>query len=306
MIPVTKLLDLKLERAEGDERSRNVSAASGIVHLGDILFVIADDEKQLNVFPELGRGPGYQIQILKGAVPESDEERSKKKPDLESIAVLPASERFPHGALITLASGTKHRDVGAVVAIGEDGHPSGEPMEVDLTSLYSGLRDRIEGFNAEGACVLGDSFHLFQRGNEADAINARIDLPLDGFVAAVAEGRAPGADAVADIVSYDLGNLGGVKLAFSDASPLSDGRIVFTCSAEASGDADDGKILGSALGIIGVDGDVEFLEPVDLDVKIEGMTALSADDDIRVLLVTDADDPGNPSPLLEARLPGSD
>ena len=55
MIPVRKLRDLTLERVEGDESSRHVSAASGMVHIGDTLFVIADDEKQLSIFPSEAR-----------------------------------------------------------------------------------------------------------------------------------------------------------------------------------------------------------------------------------------------------------
>ena len=304
MIPIRKLHDLHLEKAEGDERSPFVAAASGIVHLGETLFVIADDERQLNVFPALGREPGYQVQILEGEVPDSDEERAKKKPDLESVAILPPSERLEHGALISLGSGTKKRDVGALVVLGPDGLPTGETKKVDLTDLYDGLRDRIEKFNAEGAAVRGDVFHLFQRGADADAPNARIDISLDALVEAVVEGRGPGVDDVLDITPFDLGQLRGVPLGFSDASPLEDGRLVFTCSAEASGSGQDGAVLGSALGIMDSQGEVAFLEPVDVEVKIEGMTAMSADDGISVLLVTDADDPSDPSPLLEARLPG--
>ena len=303
MIPVRKLYELRLEHAGGDERSPFVAAASGIVHLGETLFVIADDEKQLNVFPALGREPGYQIQILEGETPDSDEERNEKKPDLESVAILPPSEHFEHGALISLPSGTKKRDAGALVLLGPDGLPTGDTKRVDLTDLYDGLRDRIEKFNAEGAAVRGDVFHLFQRGAEADAPNARIDISLTAFAEAVAEGRGPGIDDVSDITPFDLGQLRGVHLGFSDASPLDDGRLVFTCSAEASGSGQDGAVLGSAIGIMDVGGEVTFLETVDVEVKLEGMTAMSVDEEISVLLVTDADDPSEPSPLLEARLP---
>lgn len=304
MIPIRKLHDLHLEKAEGDERSPFVAAASGIVHLGETLFVIADDERQLNVFPSLGRQPGYQLQILEGEVPDSDEERAKKKPDLESVAILPPSEHFEHGALISLGSGTKKRDIGAVVVLGPDGLPTGEAKRIDMSDLYDALRERIEKFNAEGAAVRGDVFHLFQRGADAGAPNGRIDISLDAFTEAVVQGRGPGIDDVGGITEFDLGRLRGVPLGFSDASPLEDGRLVFTCSAEASGPGDDGAVLGSALGIVDAGDDVTFLEPVDLEVKIEGMTALSADDGISVLLVTDGDDPDDPSPLLEARLPG--
>ena len=51
------------------------------------------------------------------------------------------------------------------------------------------------------------------------------------------------------------------------------------------------------------DGEVSFIDEVDQTIKVEGLTARIEDDDISVLMVTDADDPDTPSPLLEARLP---
>ena len=306
MIPVTKLRELTLERAEGDESSSHVSAASGMVHVGETLFVIADDEKQLSIFPREAQEPGRQITILSGAKPKSQEELKTDKPDLESIVLLQPSEHFEHGALLTLGSGTKDRDRGALVALGPDGLPAGDAREIELTPLFDELRSRIEGFNAEGCAATGDSLHLFQRGNAEGSINARVDLSLDAVTGSLAGGASLNADHITGITSYELGLLGGVGLCFSDAAPLPDGRIVFTCSAESTGPGEDGKVTGSALGVMSADGEVTFLEPIDLDVKIEGMTAMSEDGGaIRVLLVADADDPDSPSPLFEAWLPDS-
>lgn len=305
MIPVRKLRELRLGRVQGDENSSHVSAASGMVHVGDTLFVIADDEKQLSIFPREAREPGRQMEILRGPKPKSEEELKKNKPDLESIVLLPPSQHFQHGALLTLGSGTKERDRGALVVLGPDGMPQGEAREVDLAPLFGELRSRIEGFNAEGCAVTGDSLHLFQRGNAEGSMNARIDLSLDAVTDALATGASLGANHVTGITPYELGQLGGVGLCFSDATPLPDGRLVFTCSAESSGPGDDGKVTGSALGLMDSDGDVLMLEPIDLEMKIEGMTAMLDDaEGIRVLLVADADDPDSASPLLEARLPG--
>ncbi len=304
MLPVRKIRDLTLQEASGDERSANVSAASALVHLGSTLFVIADDEKQLSIFPDEARSPGFQIQILSGQTPSSDEERAKTKPDLESLEVLPPSDGAPGGALISLASGTKHRDCAVLIRLGKDKMPTGENDEIDVRPLYDDLRSRIDGFNIEGCAVRGDTLHLFQRGNAEGSKNARIDLSLAAVQEALSESRPVLPSYVTDIRDYDLGQLQGVKLCFSDASPLSDGRLVFTCSAESSGGAgDDGRIAGSAIGIIDRDGEISMIEPVDLEVKIEGMTAMIQDGAVRVLLVTDGDDPASPSPLLEAMLP---
>lgn len=304
MLPVRKIRDLTLEAAQGDEHSANVSAASALVHLGSTLFVIADDEKQLSIFPDEARTPGYQIQILSGKVPGSDEERAKTKPDLESLEVLPPWDGSPWGSLISLASGTKHRDRAVLIPLGPDQMPTGDSHELDVSPLYDELRSKIDGFNIEGCAVRGDTLHLFQRGNSEGSKNARIDLSIAAVQEAVAESRPIVPQHVIGIANYDLGQLQGVKLCFSDASPLSDGRLVFTCSAETSGGGgDDGRIAGSAIGMMERDGKVSMVEPVDLEVKIEGMTAMMVDDAIRVLLVTDGDDPTSPSPLMEAMLP---
>jgi hypothetical protein len=100
-----------------------------------------------------------------------------------------------------------------------------------------------------------------------------------------------------------LGDLKGVSLCFADSSPLKDDRQVFAASAEDTKDGGDGAIIGSALGVMTPDGEVSFIDEVDQVIKIEGLTARIEDDDISVLMVTDADDPDTPSPLLEARLP---
>jgi len=51
------------------------------------------------------------------------------------------------------------------------------------------------------------------------------------------------------------------------------------------------------------DGTVEFNEPVDHDMKLEGLAAdVLEDGRIRLLMVSDADDPDQPSPLMETHL----
>jgi hypothetical protein len=53
--------------------------------------------------------------------------------------------------------------------------------------------------------------------------------------------------------------------------------------------------------VIDPHGDVIAAAPVDVKDKIEGLTARRDGGRIHALLVTDADDPDKPSPLLEAR-----
>ncbi len=203
---------------------------------------------------------------------------------------------------MTLASGTKKRDQAVLIPLGDNGLPGTGHRQVDLSPLFDMLRSQIEDFNIEGCAVQGETLHLFQRGTDHGGPNARIDLSLNEAVAGLDNAAALLPEHVIGITEYDLGRLKGVKLCFSDASPLPDGRLVFTCSAETSGAGDDGRVTGSAVGTMEPGGEVSMVEPFDLEVKIEGMTAIAHDHWIRVLLVADADDPATPSALMEARL----
>ena len=298
MIPVRKVRELTLERVEGDEHSSHVSAASSLVREKETLFVIADDERQLALFPTGGGSHGRMIDILEVAAPASSD-----KPDLEALTFLPPWRGHPHGALLAIASGSKKtRTHGALVPLDERGLPSDGHGSVDLSDLYSGLSSRVEKLNLEGAAVIGDVLCLMQRGNAEGATNAVVQLDLDKVSADLGEGRIA-ATSIVSIDPYDLGHLHGVKLSFSDASPLEDGRMAFAASAEAPSKGQDGATVGSSIGVMELSGDVTMLEPIDADIKIEGLTARLEQGRMELLMVTDADDPSVPSPLLAAEIP---
>ena len=137
-----------------------------------------------------------------------------------------------------------------------------------------------------------------QRGNGPDGRNARVDLDADAVRLALDRGEPLHPDAVLSIEFYDLGQLKGVPLCFSDASPLPDGRMVFIASAET----DEGN-LGSSIGLMEPDGTVEFNEPVDHDLKLEGLaTDVGEDGRVHLIMVSDADNPDQASPLMETYL----
>jgi hypothetical protein len=116
----------------------------------------------------------------------------------------------------------------------------------------------------------------------------------------VAPDRQP-PPAVGNIRTYDLGNLGHVRLTFSDAEQLVEERVLFSASAE---DPESGKVKGSVLGIIEADGSARWTHLSDeqgrpFDSKIEGLT-LDADDPRKVYFVVDDDDEDTPSCILHA------
>jgi hypothetical protein len=101
--------------------------------------------------------------------------------------------------------------------------------------------------------------------------------------------------------TYDLGTLGGVRLTFSDAEHLGDGRVLFSASAE---DRETGAIRGSVLGIIDEDGQARWTHLFDEEGqpfrgKIEGLT-LDPNDRAKVYFVIDDDDEDTPSRIFHA------
>jgi hypothetical protein len=105
--------------------------------------------------------------------------------------------------------------------------------------------------------------------------------------------------------SYDLGELDGVPVTFSDATPLGGELLVFTASAEGQGDsvADDGEILGSVVGTIDPGGEVRRMRTIDRRYKVEGVHATIDTGVMDFLFVCDQDDPEAASPLLGASMP---
>ena len=84
-----------------------LSAASGLVRRGEQHYVVADDEHHLALFP--ADGPGCWLRLFAGELPDPAAQRKAAKPDLETLLELPPTLRHPHGALLALGSGSRHR-----------------------------------------------------------------------------------------------------------------------------------------------------------------------------------------------------
>jgi hypothetical protein len=296
-----------------------VAAASGLVRVGPHLYVIADDRYDLAAFPDAGQEPGRLRRMLPGDLPDDAAERKRAKPDFEALAWLPREgRRSPGGAgspdgaggpggagdaLLALGSGSRPtRRRGVLWRLGDGGELTGEPEPIDLAPLYEELARAIPDLNVEGAAVSGDQFLLLQRGNGSAAVNAvaRLDLRR---VRADLDGGQLAADAIETIDRHDLGEADGVRLAFSDAAALPDGRVVYTAVAEAGDDIfHDGRCAGAGVGIIERDGELGRFAPLHPAPKVEGVEAHASGAAIDLLMVADADDPGRPAPLLAARL----
>ncbi len=306
MIRTTQRRTLTLEAPEAPGYPPHVSAASGLVAVGPWLYVVADDALHLAVFPREGDAPGRSIRLFPGELPLEPKARKAAKPDLEALCLLSPFTSCPHGALLAVPSGsTAVRQRGALLPLTAEGLPGGEVREVDFTSLYAQLAREVGPLNVEGAAVTGRRLLLLQRGNGDQGTDALVDLDYERIIRALEEGQAVGPETVRTVKRWELGRAGGVRLSFTDASPLPDGRIVFTAAAEDTRDSyADGPVAGSAVGLLAPDGSPLFLDAVDAKVKLEGVSARVEGGRVHLLLVADADDPAVPAPLLEAVLEG--
>jgi len=280
-------------------------AASGLVRRSDFLYVIGDDSNDLGVFRIQSDGPGHLIPIFEGELPEEHKARKAAKPDLEALTGLPPFEDHPHGALLALGSGsTEARRRGFFWGLEEDGSLSGEKLVLDLAPMYAALEAVVHDLNIEGVAVAGDRVLLFQRGNSEKGLNAVVELALADVVRDILERRPLEASEIHSVREHDLGERSGVKLTFTDADGLPDGRVVFSCAAEdTSNPYDDGEIVGSGIGLLSATGEVERVELLsDPSFKVEGVDAVESDELLHLLMVCDADDASIPSPLLSATL----
>jgi hypothetical protein len=301
-ISLTKIRELNFPEPTAGGHPRHLSAASGLVCINSLLYVIADDELFLGVFEALGSEPGQLIQLFSGTLPAAKAERKKQKPDLEALSLLPAHHNYPFGALLALGSGSRaNRRMGAILEIDVRGAVRKTARVVDLSAILASLDNEFPQVNIEGAVVSGDEIMLFQRGNRRHPENALIGFQLSGFLGAINSGYSRKISP-SRIAKIHLGEIDGIPLCFTDATPLPDGSIVFTAVAEDTDDSyHDGTCAGAAVGVLDKSGS-HTVHRLDRPHKIEGVHAAVDGDLIRLLLVTDPDNADIPSELFSACL----
>jgi hypothetical protein len=278
---------LRPVRALEFDDGSHLSAGSGVVAVGEFVYVAPDDENCVGVFA--GEGPGRRARLFSGSLPEEKRERKRLKTDVECLTVA-------DGRLLALGSGsTERRRRGALWALDGSGALVGEkPSVVDFTPLYRELDAHFAELNIEGCAAVGDWLLLAQRGNGRDLANAIVTVGLRDALS----GHGP----AREVRAYDLGQIDGVPLTFTDLAPLGDGRVAFTAAAEDTDDPYlDGPNTGSALGLLDDTGDVVDLVRIEGTKKIEGV-ALARDGE-SLLAVDDPDDRATASGLYTLPLP---
>ena len=301
-LELRRLRDLDLREPPDDGMPAHIASASGVVRRGDFVYVIGDDLLQVGAFELAAREPGVLKQVFPGDLPDEEGERKREKPDLEALTALPPVDGEPYGGLLGLGSGSApSRDRGFFWPFAADGSLAGDPRTIELRPVYEALRGELDGrINIEGAAVFRECLWLFHRANEGGAPNAVAEFELPDLSRTLADDLVVDPDEVHALRTYELGDLGGVPVCFSDATMLMDELVCFTASAEG---AQDGDVRGSVVGTIDCGGRVHRLRTIDPRWKVEGVDASIDTGVIDFLFVCDQDDPEAPSPLLNATMP---
>jgi hypothetical protein len=280
----------------------HVSAASGLVCAHGRVYVMADDEHHLTVYRD-ARTPGRMHRVFPGDLPRDTKARKQRKPDVETLLLLPRSDAGGRDTLIALGSGSrKNRQTGVAVALSARGKVARKIRRFDLRPIYEFLRDLLGGeLNIEGAIVTADELLLLNRAVKGKSVNAVASYRLRDLRRVVNGARRRVKPT--SVRRYQLGVIDGIALGFTDAAALPGGGFVFTAAAEDTDDSvADGACAGSVVGRVDRRGQLREMHRLQPRMKVEGIDLQVTRDGVDLCLVTDADTPARPSALLLARL----
>lgn len=301
-LPATVVRELNISPS-ADDGIRFLAAGSGLACVRDWMYIAADDELSVGVFPVNSTDPGKLHSLFPGTLSADAKQRKKQKPDIESILLLPND-----AGLLLVPSGSRSNRVRGSLVLTESKGEIRETHAVDFSPLYEALDSHIKSLNIEGSTRFGDSVLLFQRGNKTNGDNAIITLDRKKFFNSLeAEGRIS-ADCLSNVTQCPLRHIENVPLSFTDACTLDDRHIIFTATAEdTTNPYDDGPALGSVIGILDNTFRVISQHTVDFPEKLEGLWIVNRSPlptwSGEVLLVTDADNRHIPAKLLSTRVP---
>ena len=317
------------------DRPAHVRAGSGAVWVGSRLVVVQDDANFLAlVDPTDGTAVALPLPAAADGRRQFDDTRGNKadKLDVEAVVAVPLHGDDPIVLAFGSGSTSRRESVVTLRGIGAAGTADGTVVVVlPLPQFYAALRAALpfagSELNVEAVVYLGPAsgghLRLFNRGNGAGRdgltpVDATCDVSWPALATYLATPSAAEPPEPCDIVQYDLGDIGGLPLTFTDATLIlgeaeSDRRrLVYTAAAEASPDATrDGPVAGCAIGVIaegpdGIQARWALLEGEaggPFGGKVEGI-ALDPGDPTCAWVVVDRDAPGQPTDLCEVLLDG--
>jgi hypothetical protein len=298
------------------DRPAHVRAGSGLAWIGGTLAAIQDDAHFIALIdPATGLCRAVTLPAGEGGLRQFDDVRGNKpfKLDLEACAAVP--EGRGGETLVAFGSGSTPR---RMQVLRVDGLADGEPRIRlrDASAFYARLAEAAEfagsEMNIEGAAWRDGRLALLNRGNGAPSedrgpVDAVCEVDWPALRAHLDDPAAHPAPSPESILQYDLGTIDGCRLTFTDAAAFG-ATLVYTATAEASPNTvDDGPVAGSAVGVIGADGEARYAVLRDaagagFHAKVEGVARGPRPRTLYV--VVDRDDPDRPSELCEVEVSG--
>lgn len=295
------------------DRPVNVRAGSALAFIDKQIAIVQDDANFVAlVDPIANRITAVVLPPGEAGLRYFDDVRGNKAAKLDLEACI-----YDRSHLIAFGSGSTPRRERWVVAEPNAGEE--KPVRIiDAHLFYEGLRQNhaFSGseLNLEGAACLPSGQVLFaQRGNGAphpdlEPVDATCEVSLSELWAFIdREGSAP-APEIARLTQYELGNVSGVRLTFTDIAAGA-GRVLYLAVAEASADSvSDGPVFGVALGLLEGTSGARWTLLRDqrgqaFTGKAEGLL-LDAADPAHAFVVLDRDDPFAPAELCTLELSG--
>ena len=283
----------------------SVPSASGIEMFKDRYYVIGDDSQFLFILNS-DRSLLRKVKLFEPEEIEKGRIPKKLKADLEAISVISIDRK---DYLLVIGSGSKPaREKAFVINLNDPD----DVMAYSLSSLYEVFRsdNSITGgekLNIEGLASDDSKLFLFQRGNIGGK-NVMIEIATEDFLKVINGGKIPDYK----LVQFNLPSIQGIPSGFSGATYMADsGLLIYTASVEdTENEIDDGKVMGSLVGIIDMGKDKSaknvFLKQNGgfLPVKIESLTIHSKNRENEFILatVTDNDQGGSELILLDLYL----
>jgi len=302
-----------------EDRPPHVRSGSGLCWIGNELAVLQDDANFVAlVDPTTDRVRALPLPRGEGGLRVFDDERGNKahKLDLEACLGTPLGDDG-RWLLTAFGSGSTAAREQILEVRFRKGPSRPEVALIHAPAFYVALREHTafagSELNIEGVATIPyGGLRLLQRGNGAprgdlEPVDATAEVSWS-LLLDYLHGRGP-PPPIENVTRYDLGQLGGVRLTFTDAVDRGQGQTLFLATAEDSPDAvRDGEVTGSVVGLLAPPEPPRWCPLCDdqgepLALKGEGI-ALSRSRPDRLFAVLDSDSPATPAELLEIELSG--
>lgn len=295
------------------ERPPHVRAASGMAPFFESHYAVVQDDANFLalVDRDTHRVWSHPLPQGPGETRAYGDDESHLKLDLEACLTVPGTG---NRLLVAMGSGSGESREWIVTVRWPEGADDPETQLIDADRLFTAFRETRDfagtGLNVEGAVFVDDdTIRLFQRGNAEPQdglrpVDATGDISWTSLKSYIQDPEHAPIPEVTNIVQYDIGELEGVRLTFSDAEIVGN-ALLFSASAEASSDTD--YVAGSALGVIDSEGarwaPVLTQNGEHFGGKMEGLST-DPDDPRHVFFVVDDDQEEQPSNVFEVELEG--